>query len=62
MRDMVASARRLELPAKLTLLFSMMVRYKFVFWGMLRRIRTAQKTKCFDIWNKNVLRGAGYLN
>ncbi len=56
MRDMVASARRLGLPAELTLLFSMMVRYLFVFWSMLRRIRTAQKTRCFDIWNKQVPR------
>ena len=56
MRDMVSSARRLKLPAEMTLLFSMMVRYLFVFWGMLRRIRTAQKTRCFDIWNKNLPR------
>ncbi|MCK4937145.1 MAG: cobalt ECF transporter T component CbiQ [Methanosarcinales archaeon] len=56
MRDMVASARRLGLPSELTLLFSMMIRYLFVFWGMLRRIRTAQKTRCFNIWNKNVPR------
>lgn len=56
MRDMVASARQMGLPAELTLLLSMMVRYMFVFWGMLRRIRTAQKTRCFDIWNKQVPR------
>lgn len=56
MRDMVASARRLGMPAELTLLFSMMVRYLFLFWSMLRRIRTAQKTRCFDIWNKSVPR------
>ncbi|MCL7476069.1 MAG: cobalt ECF transporter T component CbiQ [ANME-2 cluster archaeon] len=56
MRDMVASARRLGLPAELTLLFSMMVRYLYVFWSMLRRIRMAQKTRCFEIWNKNVPR------
>ena len=56
MQDMVSSARRLGLPAEITLLFSMMVRYLFVFWGMLKRIRTAQKTRCFDIWNKNVPR------
>lgn len=56
MRDMVASARRLGLPPELTLLFSMMVRYLFMFWSMLRRIRTAQKTRCFDIWNKQVPR------
>lgn len=56
MQDMVSNARRLGLPAELTLLLSMMVRYLFVFWSMLRRIRTAQKTRCFDIWNRNVPR------
>lgn len=54
--DFVASARRLGLPKELALLFTMMVRYLFVFWNMLGRIRTAQKTRCFDIWNKNVTR------
>lgn len=56
MQDMVSSARRLGLPPELTLLLSMMVRYLFVFWSMLKRIRTAQKTRCFDIWNKHVPR------
>jgi len=54
MSDLVASARRLGLPKELALLFTMMVRYLFVFWNMLGRIRTAQKTRCFDMWNKKV--------
>ena len=56
MSDLVASARRLGLPKELALLFTMMVRYLFVFWNMLGRIRTAQKTRCFDIWNRKVPR------
>jgi len=54
--ELVSSARRLGLPKELALLFTMMVRYLFVFWSMLARIRTAQKTRCFDIWNRKVPR------
>jgi len=56
MSELVASARRLGLPKEMSLLFTMMVRYLFVFWNMLGRIRTAQKTRCFEIWNKKVPR------
>lgn len=56
MSELVSSARRLGLPKELALLFTMMVRYLFVFWNILGRIRTAQKTRCFEIWNKNVPR------
>ncbi len=56
MSELVASARRLGLPREMSLLFTMMVRYLFVFWNMLGRIRTAQKTRCFEIWNKKVPR------
>ncbi|WP_319506397.1 cobalt ECF transporter T component CbiQ [uncultured Methanolobus sp.] len=56
MSDMVTSARRLGMPAEFTLILSMMVRYLFVFWIILKRIRVAQKTRLFHIWNKNVPR------
>jgi cobalt/nickel transport system permease protein len=56
MSELVASARRLGLPKEIALLFTMMVRYLFVFWNMLGRIRTAQKTRCFEIWNRKVPR------
>ena len=56
MNDMVTSARRLGMPAEFTLILSMMVRYLFVFWIMLKRIRVAQKTRLFYIWNKDVPR------
>jgi len=56
MSELVASARRLGLPREMALLFTMMVRYLFVFWNMIGRIRTAQKTRCFEIWNTKVPR------
>lgn len=56
MSELVTSARRLGLPKEMALLFTMMVRYLFVFWNMLGRIRTAQKTRCFEIWNRKVPR------
>ncbi|MCZ7401644.1 MAG: cobalt ECF transporter T component CbiQ [Candidatus Methanoperedens sp.] len=56
MSELVSSSRRLGLPREMALLFTMMVRYLFVFWNMLGRIRTAQKTRCFEIWNKKVPR------
>jgi cobalt/nickel transport system permease protein len=56
MSELVSSARRLGLPKEIALLFTMMVRYLFVFWNMLGRIRTAQKTRGFDIWNRRVPR------
>ncbi|WMW26191.1 cobalt ECF transporter T component CbiQ [Methanolobus sediminis] len=56
MNDMVSSARRLGMPAEFTLILSMMVRYLFVFWIILKRIRVAQKTRLFYMWNKDVPR------
>ena len=56
MSELVSSSRRLGMPRELALLFTMMVRYLFVFWKMLERIRTAQKTRCFELWNRKVPR------
>ncbi len=56
MSELVSSSRRLGMPRELALLFTMMVRYLFVFWKMLGRIRTAQKTRCFELWNRKVPR------
>jgi cobalt/nickel transport system permease protein len=56
MTEMVESARRLKLPREFALLLTMMIRYLFVFWGILNRLRRAQASRCFDIWNKNVPR------
>jgi len=56
LRDMVAAADRIGIPREFTLLLSMMVRYLFLFWAVLKRIRVAQQTRLFDIWNKDVPR------
>lgn len=56
MTEMVESARRLRLPREFALLLTMMVRYLFVFWEIFKRLRTAQTSRCFDTWNKNVPR------
>ncbi len=56
MSELVASARRMGMPREMALLFTMMVRYLFVFSNMLGRIRTAQKTRCFEIMNAKVPR------
>jgi len=56
LRDMVAAADRIGIPREFTLLLSMMVRYLFLFWAVLKRIKIAQQTRLFDIWNKDVPR------
>ncbi|AAM07368.1 TPA: cobalt ECF transporter T component CbiQ [Methanosarcina acetivorans] len=56
LRDMVVAAERIGIPREFTLLLSMMVRYLFVFWAVLKRIRIAQQTRLFNIWNKDVPR------
>ncbi len=56
LRDMVAAADRTGIPREFTLLLSMMVRYLFLFWSVFKRIRVAQQTRLFDIWNKDVPR------
>jgi len=56
LRDMVAAADRIGIPREFTLLLSMMVRYLFLFWAVLKRIRVAQETRLFNIWNREVPR------
>lgn len=56
MQDLINSARRLGMPAEFAILFNLMGRYLFLFVQMFNRIRTAQKTRCFNIWNRNVSR------
>ena len=56
MRDMVAAADRIGIPREFTLLLSMMVRYLFLFWSVLKRIKIAQQTRLFNIWNRRVPR------
>jgi len=56
MQDLINSARRLGMPAEFAILFNFMGRYLFLFVQMFNRIRTAQQTRCFNIWNRNVPR------
>lgn len=56
MQDLINSARRLGMPAEFAILFNLMGRYLYLFVQMFNRIRTAQKTRCFHIWNRNVPR------
>lgn len=56
LRDMVAAADRIGIPREFTLLLSMTVRYLFLFWAVLKRIRIAQETRLFNIWNRDVPR------
>lgn len=56
LRDMVVAADRMGVPREFTQLVSMMVRYLFLFWAVLKRIKTAQETRLFDIWNNAVPR------
>lgn len=52
MHELINSARKLGVPREFSMLLSLTVRYLFFFYEELRRIRNAQKTRCFDIWNK----------
>ncbi|MDI9618094.1 cobalt ECF transporter T component CbiQ [Methanothermobacter sp.] len=54
MQELVGSARRIGVPSDFAMLLNLTVRYLFFFYDELERIRNAQKTRCFDIWNKNV--------
>jgi cobalt/nickel transport system permease protein len=51
---LVDSLRRLGAPKELALLFGMTLRYLFLYFGTFKRIKEAQKTRCFEIRNKRV--------
>lgn len=52
MQDLINSARKLGVPREFSMLLSLTLRYLFFFYDELKRIRNAQKTRCFDIRNK----------
>lgn len=56
MHDMVKGARKLGVPTQFTLLLMMMIRYLFLFWVVFKRIRNAQTSRLFNMWNKKVPR------
>ncbi|MCK9152182.1 cobalt ECF transporter T component CbiQ [Methanobacterium alcaliphilum] len=52
MQDLIGSARKLGIPHEFAMLLNLTVRYLFFFYDQLERIRRAQTSRCFDIWNK----------
>ncbi|MCC7552990.1 MAG: cobalt ECF transporter T component CbiQ [Methanobacteriaceae archaeon] len=47
------SLRKLGLPKTICTVLSMSIRYLFLFFEELSNIQNAQKSRSFDIWNKN---------
>ncbi|GAA5819632.1 MAG: cobalt ECF transporter T component CbiQ [Methanobrevibacter sp. CfCl-M3] len=65
MNSIINAMRRLGFPKVLAMILSMTVRYLFVFFDELDNIKNAQKSRCFNIWNREVsyiwiLRQVGY--
>lgn len=56
MHDLVNGARKLGIPKEITILLTLMVRYLFLFWSVFKRIRIAQTSRLFNIWNKKTSR------
>jgi cobalt/nickel transport system permease protein len=52
MQELINSARKLGVPREFSMLLSLTLRYLFFFYDELKKIRNAQKTRCFDIRNK----------
>jgi cobalt/nickel transport system permease protein len=52
MQELINSARKLGVPREFSMLLSLTLRYLFFFYEELRKIRNAQKTRCFDIRSK----------
>lgn len=54
MQEVVQSFRRLGMPREFAMIFSLMIRFLFMFYDELHRIMHAQKTRCFDAFNKKL--------
>ena len=52
MQEVVDSFKKLGMPRDLAMIFSLFIRYLFMFYEELERIRNAQKSRNFDIFNK----------
>ena len=52
MQEVVQSFRKLGMPRDLAMILSIMVRFLFIFYDELRIVREAQKSRNFDIHNK----------
>lgn len=54
MQEVVESFRKLGMPREFAMIFSLMIRFLFMFYDELHRITHAQKTRCFDAFNKEL--------
>ena len=54
MQEVVESFRKLGMPREFALIFSLMIRFLFMFFDELHRIMHAQKARCFDAFNKKL--------
>ncbi|MTK13306.1 MAG: cobalt ECF transporter T component CbiQ, partial [Clostridiaceae bacterium] len=54
MQEVVESFRKLGMPREFALIFSLMIRFLFMFFDELNRIMNAQKTRCFDAFNNKL--------
>lgn len=52
MENIVNSMRKLGFPKEMAMIMSMTIRYLFVFFDVLSNLRKSQKSRGFDIWNK----------
>lgn len=52
MQEVVDSFKKLGMPRDLAMIFSLFIRYLFMFYDELQRIRHAQASRNFDIFNK----------
>ncbi len=53
MQEVVHSFRKLGMPKEFAMILSLFIRYLFMFYDELHRIRHAQAARNFDIFNKN---------
>jgi cobalt/nickel transport system permease protein len=54
MQEVAESFRKLGLPRDFSMIFSLFIRFLFMFYDELQRIRNAQVTRNFDIFNKKI--------
>ncbi|MGL4669215.1 MAG: cobalt ECF transporter T component CbiQ [Methanobacteriaceae archaeon] len=52
MENIVNSMRKLGFPKEMAMIMNMTIRYLFVFFDVLANLRKSQKSRGFDIWNK----------
>ena len=54
MQEVAESFRKLGMPRDFSMVFSLFIRFLFMFYDELQRIRNAQATRNFDIFNKKI--------